>query len=946
MALPVLLALGGCTVDASVPSEELSRIAQGALVDCTEEASEPNDTRATAAPYAFGTTQPGAFCESNLRDYYTFQGPASGQAFSLRLQFSSIQSEIDFYLTDAAGNFVTYSYGTGDNRVISAVSNGGQYYLQVEGRRSATYRLESALGSLPRCSEPDPDEPNDFYGEFKPIPFGVPYSAFSCAGENDYYQFQGPPTGQEFTVNLVFDHEAGDLDFDLSSTSSSYRARSRNDNETVSVISNGGIYTLQVAGPNFNNTYGSPSNTYEIRTELGYHPVSSCGDEDGLEPNDRPGLSTPVSGTTDFEAFLCGDLPDYYSFQGAAAGTPFFASVEFAGPADATVELINQGGVTVATGRTLVEPVDGAPAAELVGTISDGGTYQLVVRASNDSVAQQYDVHFSSPQLPLACVSVEDTYEPNDSSFRATSVPYPGRIEASSCLGNVDQFRFQAPPSRVRFEVEVAFSELAGPVLVRLLSDTGLVQEKLVTKPGLALFEQSSNGGRYRIVLDPRTAQSNSYSITLRDASRLCSVGAEIGSLGVACGIANGGPFGAVQAALSDESAPDVAEGISYNVTLSESSVGNRGVFAFTPTETGSYTLFTGSPGARTEVRSPTGVMEPECITALDARQCNKLKRVYRYDLTGGVRYIVQIGPSFPQKFVRIGIQRTVISALECTNQQLPDRGAACVRDLVDAAMQAGPFQTTGPALTENALTLTQLAGTTGVRSGSVTFTPPLSGTYELFLSAAVPVVVWDETAEVPLTCQRSLPAEDCATFRRAVTVQLDSRRTYRLDLGATTAASPRLLLKRVEPPAPAVCGPTELPDEAVACAIPTSASLPSIDASALSDEGPATPLPPGVASYVNLVVGTDGNAGALTFQPTISGSYQLFLGAPHVPFRLYDGLLQLGATCTEQLSSSACVAFRRGTRFELKADRTYRLELGPVTPSNRIRVLLDSSND
>ncbi|RYZ06945.1 MAG: hypothetical protein EOO73_14250 [Myxococcales bacterium] len=936
----------GCAADAPPAEGETPAVAQSALGECVEEASEPNDARTSAAPHTFGTAQQGAICSPNRYDFYSFQGPAAGQAFAVRLEFLAKTAEMDVYLTDAAGNFVTSSFGAGDNRVISAVSNGGRYYLQVYGQRSVPYRLVSALGNLPRCAEPDLDEPNDFFGEFKTLPFGATYSAFSCAGENDYYQFQGPPAGQEFTVNLVFDHEVGDLDFNLQSTTSAYRASSRNDNETVSVVSNGGIYSLQVAGPNFNNTYGSGSNSYEIRTELGYKPVSSCASDDAFEPNDRPSLAASVTGTGDVAAYLCGALPDYYTFAGPPAGTPFFVNVQFAGPVDATVDLINQAGVTVATGRTLVDAPDGAPAAELVGSESDGGTYQLVVRSSNDAIAQAYGIHFSSPELPPLCVGVEDSYEPNDSSFRATAVPYPGRIEASSCQGNVDQFRFQGPPSRVHFEVEVAFDELAGPVQVRLLSDAGVVQEKLVTKPGLALFEQSSNGGRYRVLLDPRTAQSNRYSVTLRDAPRLCSVSAEIGSLGLACGTANGGPFANVQASLSDVSAPALSEGVSYNVTLAESAVGNRGSLSFTPTETGAYTLFTGTPGVRTEVRSLAGVVEPECVTALDAHECNKLKRVYRHDLVAGVRYVIDLGPSFPQKFVRLGLQRTTVSALECTNQQLPDRAAACVRDLVDAAVQAGPLETAGPSIIENALTLVQLSGASGEKAGSVSFTPPLSGAYELFLSSAVPVVINDETSEAPLTCQRNLPAADCAAFRRALTVQLDSRRTYRLDLGPTTASGPRLLLKRVQPPTPAVCGPTELPDLAKACTLPASAPLPDIDATPLGDEGLAVSLPSGVASNVHLVQGAEGNAGALSFQPAASGSYQLFLGAPHIPFRIYDGLFQLPATCTEQLTATECLAFRRGTRFELQADRVYRVELGPITPSNRVRVLLDSSND
>ena len=916
-----------------------------ALEGCIEEASEPNDTVATAAPYTFGTTQSGAICTNNANnpDYYVFQGPPSGTVFSIRLEFLSKISNLDIVLFDAHNNFVTSASALGDNNVLTATSNGGLYTLEVAGPPN-TYRIVSAQGNLPRCAEPDPDEPNDFFGQFTALTFGTPYNAFDCAGEADFYQFQGPPAGQEFTVNLAFDNEIGDLDFDLSSNTQFISARSRNDNETASLISTGGVYTLHVGGPNL-SFQGSSSNSYQIQTLLGYHPLSSCPEEDAFEPNDRPNLATPLQLSSAVSAFICGNLPDYYTLQGPAAGTPFFARVRFAGPVAATVELINQLGTTVATGDTNVATGDTASAVELTGTVSDGGTYTLLVRAASDAVAQAYDVSFTTPAEPGECAGVDDAFEPNDSSFRATSIPFPGTLSAASCDGNVDQYRFQGPPAHASFQAEVVFSELSGTVDVRLIDDAGSEIRQVVTKPGVASIERVSNGGRYRLVLDPRTGGANHYTVNLRDATRLCSVTAEISSLGEACGTANGGPFVDTLATLSEATAPALQEGVSQNVTLVETPLGNQGLLSFTPTESGSYALFTGTPGARTELRSPDGVVDPQCLSSLDIHQCNKLRRVYRYDLTAGVRYVLAIGPAFPQKFVRLGLEKTIVSALECTNQQLLDRAVVCARDLADAAVSAAAFATPGPAIVENSLTLVQLPNGPNGHAGSVNFTPPLAGTYELYVSLGIPLEFADGTASIGVTCQRDMPVTECAGFRRAATINLDNRHTYRLDLGPTTASSARLLLKRVEPATPKLCGATELPSKTVACAIPATQSLPDIEAVSLDSLEPAPAIQDGVASYVHLTTAPEGNSGAVSFQPTIGGSYQVFLGAAFVPFRFFDGLLPLPATCTQQLTSTDCQAFRRGTRYELQAGKTYRLEFGPITPSNRIRVLLDSSN-
>lgn len=910
-----------------------------ALEGCVEEGSEPNNSAALAAPLTFGATSSGALCSRLERDFYRFQGPPAGSIFSVRLEFDRVHSDLALTLYDAAGNQVARGPQYGDNRLVTATSNGGWYTALIAGEPNF-YAITTALGSLPLCPEPDPDETPS--GAARELALGSGFDGFSCAGEDDYYQIQGPPAGQEFTVNALFEHAEGDLAlivYDAQGRALRSTGRADSDNESVVVISNGGVYRARVYGPE------RRSNAYRIEAVSGYAPASSCPGEDEFEPNDRPEQATPIPLDAAVSGFLCEDRADQYTFQGPAAGTPFFATVTWGGPVDARVELVNQSGTVVASGRTLVAATEPQTAAERLGTVSDGGQYRLVLSGSSAS-AQPYALELSSPDLPATCASVEDSFEPNDIAAASSLIPFPGVIEAASCAGNPDQFRFQGPPAGTRFEVEVAFAEISGSVEVRLVDELGVASSRIVTLPGLVVLDRVSNGGRYRISLDPRSGELQRYTVALREATRLCSVEAEISSLGEACGIANGGPFATLAASLSPEAAPSVESGTSFTVALASTPLGNRGSVAFTAPTSGSYAFFVGTPSVRVDVRAPSGeAVEPDCLTALETSECNQLRRVYRYQLEAATRYVITLGPSFPQQFIRVAIEPTEPGTLECTPAELPDRGSICPRSLASSVVQAASLTAAGPELVEDTVTLVQLPPGSEGRAGSVTFTPALTGTYQLYSAADVPHRFVLDAQESALACAKSFTSIDCEHFRHASTVQLEGRRTYRIDFGPTAVSSLRVVVKRAEPPRPRACGATELPDVEPVCSLPPTEPLVELNAAAL-EQSEAPPIQDGTPTAVRLVTGSDGNAGAVTFQPTRPGSYQLFLSAPYLPFRLYDGLVELPTTCTAQWSSTECSAFRRGNRFELEAGKTYRLELGPVSPMSWVRVWFDSSND
>ncbi|MFZ5893495.1 MAG: hypothetical protein ACOY0T_20710 [Myxococcota bacterium] len=944
------LVLGGALASCAPGGEtEDEDGAKGSLTQeldvCVEEQLEPNDTRRSAAEIAFGGSPvEGSLCFRWAQDWYTFQGPPAGELFSVRLDQApeTYPRSVSAVLFDSAGNTVRAE--SSPTPLLTATSNGGRYYVQLLWNNvepSGVYRLTTALGTLPRCDQQDPLEPNNSSSTATPLALEQTLSGFVCGYDYDYFRIPAPPTGTEFTVNVRFDGQRAPLAtrllWNAVSRVNAIPSRAGSNNESYVLTSRGGFYELSVA-----SSYGG-NNDYQVEALTGYHPASSCAGEDALEPNDRPEQASELVLGSSASALLCESLPDIFAVQGPPAGTPFYATANFTGPVNADLELLQvtpTGTTSVVTTSIRVPAESTSPAAHSLGAVSDGSRYLL--RVTGDPWAERsYTAAFSL--TPPACDG-DESGEPNDALATARAAALPGSFSGVACA-NPDVFRFQGPPSKTRFEVEVLFRELGrGGARVQLFDTRGRVVSSQYATFGRVLLQAISNGGRYYVGIDPLAGETARYEVALREPARSCSIDAEISSLGAACGISNAGPLAAVTA-TDAASAPTLSENTSYTVTLSPSAVGNGGSLAFTATRTGSYAFFVGSPGVRLELRDAAGTeLAPACLSSLEREECNKLRRVYRYELIAGERYLITFGPTLPQQFVRLLIAETEVSAIVCENPDLPERGRICDLNLPATSVKAAALGVDGPTLPKEQMTLVELQPTAAGFGGSVNFVPEVSGTYRLYLSAQLPAKVFVNNEELDLSCSRDLTAEECASFRKGFAMRLRAEVPVRVELDGSSVDSTRVFLTgALLLPEPA-CGEGELPDLVSTCQSPSPAAL-SLQAAPLSAEAPPA-ITPEVTTLVRLVTGATTNAGVVTITPPASGSYQLYLSAPHLPFRLYDDLEQIAATCTQPLSSTECIDFRRGSRFELSADHTYRLELGPVTPMQWVRVRLDSSND
>ncbi|MDF3068213.1 MAG: hypothetical protein K0R38_3814 [Polyangiaceae bacterium] len=92
---------------------------------------------------------------------------------------------------------------------------------------------------------------------------------------------------------------------------------------------------------------------------------------------------------------------------------------------------------------------------------------------------------------------------------------------------------------------------------------------------------------------------------------------------------------------------------------------GNRAEADFTPTQTGTYAIYLGTPNVGFAVADGGRVVSTTCARYLSRGlamkltgvECPDLLGVYQLALTGGTTYTLYFGPISPQRWVRVYLQ-------------------------------------------------------------------------------------------------------------------------------------------------------------------------------------------------------------------------------------------------------------------------------------------------
>lgn len=115
-----------------------------------------------------------------------------------------------------------------------------------------------------------------------------------------------------------------------------------------------------------------------------------------------------------------------------------------------------------------------------------------------------------------------------------------------------------------------------------------------------------------------------------------------------------------------------------------------------------------------------------------------------------------------------------------------------------------------------------------------------------------------------------------------------------------------------------------------------------SVTASTLASASPPEVLADSSAYGVRLV-GSTTFEGALRFTPLQTTSYNIYLGAPNLPFRVVGPAGEVLPTCSSPVSAVECNKLRKVGSYVLTAGQSYRLEIGPTTAARYLRLYIQT---
>ena len=257
----------------------------------------------------------------------------------------------------------------------------------------------------------------------------------------------------------------------------------------------------------------------------------------------------------------------------------------------------------------------------------------------------------------------------------------------------------------------------------------------------------------------------------------------------------------------------------------------------------------------------------------------------------------------------------------------------ACVKtDKPITTQTALPLSTSNQNLTgvnANTATGIRLSSVSGHYEGVVGIDPPITGTYEIYLSSNPPFHVIDTRTgqEILPSCSSAVTSRECDSLRHVGTYTLTEGHPTRLEFGPTTVSYVRLYVQP-RPPMPPVCTADQLTEETNACQATTAGDTP-MTANALT-----------TSSFRDRVTLTPDTVYGVTL-PAVKGGYggwvwidskdeiELYLGTPNLPMWINGGTAIV--ECSRYIPSTECSKLRRGMR--LPAGQ-YAVEFGPSANS------------
>lgn len=222
-------------------------VALACTASCTNDANEPNDTRATATPLSRAAS--GQICAGD-RDVFRISGARSGAEVAVVLDgFVSRDGDLDLRLLDGDGRILASSAGVSNSESISyCAPNADPLYAEVFGFLSAANPYNLSVSITPgSCCVNDALEPDDSVGAGRAI-VGGDFEGTLCYGDNDYRTFE-LTRASRVVVTIVADGLAV-VDIELYDASGTFIASSSDAGGVLSIdrVLSPGRYAVRIYG--------------------------------------------------------------------------------------------------------------------------------------------------------------------------------------------------------------------------------------------------------------------------------------------------------------------------------------------------------------------------------------------------------------------------------------------------------------------------------------------------------------------------------------------------------------------------------------------------------------------------------------------------------------------------------------------------------------------------
>ncbi|MBE9145418.1 pre-peptidase C-terminal domain-containing protein [Planktothrix mougeotii] len=436
---------------ATNPNYELTLNATTGGTTVTDDRYEENDSLGGAKQLELSN---GQFSANNLvandDDWFQFtvpQNPIPGS--NINIGFSNAQGNLDLYLYDQSGNYVSGSYNWWDGETIYLDSlPGGTYYAQVTGyggtNPNYSLNINAIGGTAPTTGGDDPFEDNDLQTSATILPVGQQTFIALRALDDDWYKFtlNSPAQASDY-VSIDFQHNLGDLDLEVLTPTGQYLGSYGVSNtETISLVG-------QPAGDYYIHAYGyaGATNNYNLNvvTSTSSSPINNTGD-DQFEENDTSDQATDLqtkllSGESSFtDLKINSNDDDWFKFTTTQiGGLNDKITINSTQSGDLDLEVYDSNGQVVGGSYSFYAN------EEVSLAYLPAGEYKVRVYGYAGASNSSYGLSITAPVTSSSAAGIQpDFREPNDSRETASLVLNNAIIPSLNihAANNEDWFKF------------------------------------------------------------------------------------------------------------------------------------------------------------------------------------------------------------------------------------------------------------------------------------------------------------------------------------------------------------------------------------------------------------------------------------------------------------------------------------------------------------------------